>query len=256
MARANAADRDIDDGEACAIRLSLQQLLASINFSKAQRMSRLITFLIEAELMGETASLCEYAVGMEVFDRDARSYSTCEDPIVRVQMGRLRERLAHYYAQAGAASAYRFSVPLGSYRPIIARVTPGGKALDEAMLLSVVPLVNCNPGRDASAFTQGLNEELAFRLFHAFSHRIVPNHFAQSQALTGKARKITHVLEGSVRAAAAGARVSLRVIDVAAGCMSWCEQFDRDGPCDLAGQEALAGMACSALQLCFFETSL
>lgn len=251
VARGTPTGTDIDDGDTGAIRLSLRQLLASEHFSKAQRMSRLITFLVEAELTGDTAKLCEYAVGIEVFDRDARSYTTCEDPIVRVQMGRLRERLAGYYAQAGTALPYRFSVPPGRYRPIIARVTPGREARDEAMLLCVVPLGNCNPGREAAAFTQGLNEEIAFRLFRAFSHRIVPHRFARSPSLNGTSRKITHVLEGSVRAAGAGVRVSLRVIDVTAGCMCWCEQFDRDGPRDLAGQEALADMACSALQVFF-----
>ena len=219
-------------------------------------MSRLITYLIEAELMGDTARLCEYAVGIDVFDRDARCYSTCEDPIVRVQMGRLRERLANYYAQTGAASSYRFSVPLGSYRPVIERMSPRPEAQNGALLLSVVPLVNCNPGQEAAAFAQGLNEEFAYRLFRTFARRIVPNHFAQSQASTGNAANITHVLEGSVRIAASGARVSVRVIEVAAGCVCWSEQFDRDGPCDLAAQEALSGTACSALRAFFLNAGL
>ncbi len=214
-------------------------------------MSRLISFLVDAVLMGEAGRLNEYAVGIEVFDRDARSYSTCEDPIVRVQMGRLRERLANYYANAGAASAYRFSVPLGSYRPIIARAPSTTGDDDAPGLLSVVPLVNCNPGRTACAFTHGLNEELAFRLFHAVPQRVVPDHFTQTQTLAGKAQRITHMLEGSVRVSASGVRVCLRVIDVGAGCVTWCEQFDRNGRCDLAGQEELAHRACCALQQFF-----
>jgi TolB-like protein len=246
-----AALADLDDREAGAVRLSLRQMLASENFAKAQRMSRLITFLVETELSGEAARLNEYVVGIEVFDRDARSYSTCEDPIVRVQMGRLRERLANYHAHAGASSAYRFSVPLGSYGPVIERAGAPVSAHDGAMLLSVIPLVSCNPERDACAFTQGLNEELAFRLFHAFSQRFVPHHFAQTQASPGKPQRVTHVLEGSVRASPTGARISLRVIDIGAGCVTWCEQFDRVGQCDMPAQEEVANTVCGALQQFF-----
>lgn len=242
------ASREVDDDRAREVREALAHLLASENFSRAQRMSRLITFLIESELRGDTERLSEYGLGIEVFDRDVRAYSTCDDPIVRVQMGRLRERLAAYYAHSGAAAAYRFSVPLGSYRPIIARGATRGGVSDDALLLSIVPLVSCNPERRARTFTQGLNEELAYRLFRAFPQRIIPDHFAQSQAAEGKTSRITHVLEGSVRVSDGAVRVFLRVIDVGAGCVRWCEQFDREGTAGMLGQEELAHAACCALQ--------
>jgi TolB-like protein len=242
------SSEEMDGDQVRAVRQALSHLLASENFSRAQRMARLITFLIESELRGDTAQLCEYALGIEVFDRDARSYNTCDDPIVRVQMGRLRERLAAYYAHAGAMAAYRFSVPLGSYRPIIARVGARGGGLGEAMLLALVPLMSCDADRQARTVTKGLNEELVNCLCRTFPHRIVREHLVQAPPATSASQRITHVLEGSVRVADGALRLYLRVIDASVGSVCWCEHFDRLGPGDMAVQEDLAHAVCSALQ--------
>lgn len=77
-------------------------------------MSRLLRHVVEKTLAGEADQLKEYAVGMEVFDRD-ETYDPRLDSIVRVEAGRLRSRLEEYYNAEGAASPVRISLPRGGY---------------------------------------------------------------------------------------------------------------------------------------------
>jgi TolB-like protein len=236
------------------VRQALAQLLASKEFCKAQRMSRLIRFLIEKELAGEVNETGEYAIGIEVFDRDPVTYSTAEDPTVRVQVGRLRDRLKAYYATSGAEAGLRFSIPMGSYMPIISR-HEGESPYPRAHLLGVAPLTNFILDQNGVAFTQGLNEELSHQLFKAFGQKIVSHTFtvphAAPAARIPAATSVSHVLEGSVRANSGMIRTSMRLVDAAAGCIAWSEQFDRRDPFSIDLQEALAVAICNALKLYF-----
>ncbi len=77
-------------------------------------MSRLLRYVVEKTLAGEADQLKEYAVGVEVFDRDDK-YDPRLDSIVRVEAGRLRSRLDEYYNGEGAASPIRINLPRGGY---------------------------------------------------------------------------------------------------------------------------------------------
>jgi adenylate cyclase len=97
-----------------AVRAELERILASKSFQNAGRHSRLLRYVTEKTLSGESEQLKEYAVGVEVFDRDA-SYDPRVDSIVRVEAGRLRTRLDEYYANDGASSGVRITLPKGGY---------------------------------------------------------------------------------------------------------------------------------------------
>ena len=96
------------------VRTELERILASKGFQSAGRLSRLLRYVTEKTLAGESEQLKEYAVGVEVFDRDP-SYDPRVDSIVRVEAGRLRARLDEYYANDGAASPLRITLPKGGY---------------------------------------------------------------------------------------------------------------------------------------------
>ena len=99
-----------------AVRSELERILASKGFQNAGRHSRLLRYVTEKTLSGEADQLKEYAVGVDVFDRDA-SYDPRVDSIVRVEAGRLRARLDEYYGSDGAASDVRIALPKGGYVP-------------------------------------------------------------------------------------------------------------------------------------------
>jgi TolB-like protein len=100
------------------VRHQLDRLLASAGFANAGRMSRFLKFVVDKTLAGEGERLKEYVIGIEVFDRDA-SYDPRLDSIVRVEAGRLRAKLAEYYAGQGRGDPIVLSLPKGGYAPIV-----------------------------------------------------------------------------------------------------------------------------------------
>ena len=102
------------------VRAELDRVLASKGFAGAGRLSKLLRYVVEKTLAGETEQLKEYSVGIEVFDRDEK-YDPRLDSIVRVEAGRLRTKLDEYYNSDGAASSLRISLPKGGYSALFTR---------------------------------------------------------------------------------------------------------------------------------------
>jgi len=106
------------------VRAELDRILATKGFSSAGRISRLLRYVVDKTLAGQTDQLKEYAVGVEVFDRDDQ-YDPRLDSIVRVEAGRLRSRLDEYYSGEGAASDIRIGLPRGGYTATFERRREG-----------------------------------------------------------------------------------------------------------------------------------
>src|SRR5262245_13370184 len=85
------------------VRAELDRILTSTGFSSAGRASRMLRYVVDKTLAGEGDQLKEYAVGVEVFERDEQ-YDPRIDSIVRVEAGRLRTKLDEYYNGEGSAS--------------------------------------------------------------------------------------------------------------------------------------------------------
>jgi TolB-like protein len=216
---------------------ALAEVLGSDLFSRASGMRRLLQFLVEKYCAGAVRDTSEYAIGIAVFGRDPATYSTGEDPIVRVQVGRLRDKLEAYYTGPGADSALRLAIPLGSYMPTIApRIAPLPDSVVD--LLAVLPLSHSGNDAAACAFARGLDDELGFQLFKGLGRKRVSH---------GAAAEASSRLEGSVRIEGNCIRATLRLVDAGAGCIVWVGQFDRPGPSAFAVQEELAMTVCGAL---------
>ena len=92
----------------------VERVLASKGFASTGRLSRLLRYVVDKTLAGQADQLKEYAVGIEVFDRDDK-YDPRLDSIVRVEAGRLRSRLDEYYNGEGADAPIRVTLPRGGY---------------------------------------------------------------------------------------------------------------------------------------------
>lgn len=228
------------------VRQALQQILASGTFARAPRMCRLLAFLVGKKLSGAEREISEYVIGLEVFGRDARTYSTGEDPLVRVQVGRLRERLNAYYRSGTASAAVRISIPVGNYVPL---VQPAAQVPAERrrQMLSLMPLQAIG---DSEPFARGVNEELSAQLYASLGGRMlrpdVPG--------PAPAEPAAHRLEGTIRIEREHVRASVRLIDGNAGHIAWLSQFDRHGEPGIGLQEELAaaisaGLSAYLLQL-------
>jgi hypothetical protein len=99
-------------------RETLQKILGSEALQKSDTSQRLLRYLAERSLRGETPKEVEIAI--DVFGRDA-SFNSGEESLVRVAVRGLRRRLQDYYDGPGLADEWRFDVPKGGYRLVWAK---------------------------------------------------------------------------------------------------------------------------------------
>ena len=239
------------------VREALQRVVTSKRFAKARRCTALLSYLVERVLVCDetAASPPEHEIGVAVFGRDPAAYLPADDPIVRVQAGRLRLRLTAYYADEGAADPLRITVPQGRYHARIALAdsqpaSPTSRVAAPLLLFS--PLVCLCGDAQAAHFTAGLNDELGFRLYrelHSLS-------LASADRATPPAERprALYLLEGAVRQDALLLRVSLILRQGTGGAVLWYAQFDRAHDSDLdsdnaiGDQEQMAARCMAALQ--------
>jgi TolB-like protein len=123
------------------VRDQLARILASPEFGRAPRLSRLLTFLVERGLGGTASEVKEYVLATEVFDRGHR-YDPRRDPIVRVQARQLRLRLAAYYETHGAADPLIIDIPLGGY---VARIRRRVEEVHRSIAVPAAPASLASP---------------------------------------------------------------------------------------------------------------
>jgi hypothetical protein len=97
------------------VRAELERILASPPFAGSHLSQRFLRFVVENSLGDAPESLKEYTVAIEVFERDS-SYDPVVDATVRVEAGRLRNRLRDYYIDQGRDDPLIIEMPKGAYR--------------------------------------------------------------------------------------------------------------------------------------------
>ena len=98
------------------VRRQLARLLASDGFANADRMSRFLRYVVERTLAGESDRLKEYAIGVDVFDRNG-AYDPRIDSIVRVEAARLRSKVDEYLQPDRVGDPIVIRLRRGSYIP-------------------------------------------------------------------------------------------------------------------------------------------
>lgn len=103
------------------VRAQCDRILASKGFSRSQRQSAFLRYIVNAALEGQVDRLKEFTIGIEVFDKD-ESFDPGVDSIVRVEATRLRSKLSEYYVGEGQVDVVRIDVPKGHYVPVFSVV--------------------------------------------------------------------------------------------------------------------------------------
>jgi len=101
------------DGE--AVRAQVERLAQSKTFATSEVHRRLLHYLATKTLAGEADRLKEYTIGLEAFGKPD-SYDPKQDSIVRLQIGRLRQKLATYYQSEAAGDELVISLPKGAFK--------------------------------------------------------------------------------------------------------------------------------------------
>jgi hypothetical protein len=97
-----------------ALHAQIEKLNRSSVLHGSESLCKLLKYLGEHSLDSPGTSLKEYQIATEVFGRPA-DFDSRVDSTVRVQTGRLRSKLAEYYAGDGAPDRLVIEIPKGAY---------------------------------------------------------------------------------------------------------------------------------------------
>src|SRR6185437_14204714 len=92
----------------------LERLTKSHSLHSSESLCKLLRYLAEHSLDHPGIALKEYQIATEVLGRPS-GFDPQSDSTVRVQAGRLRVKLAEYYAQEGTNDPVLVEIPKGSY---------------------------------------------------------------------------------------------------------------------------------------------
>ena len=92
----------------------IERLTKSHSLHSSESLCKLLRYLAEHSLDHPGVALKEYQIATEVLGRPA-GFDPQSDSTVRVQAGRLRVKLAEYYANEGSQDAILVEIPKGSY---------------------------------------------------------------------------------------------------------------------------------------------
>jgi hypothetical protein len=118
-----------------ALHAQIEKLNRSSVLHGSESLCKLLKYLGEHTLDAPGTSLKEYQIATEVFGRPA-DFDSRVDSTVRVQTGRLRSKLAEYYAAEGAPDRLVIEIPKGAYsltyhtRPVVETPAPPAAPAD------------------------------------------------------------------------------------------------------------------------------
>jgi TolB-like protein/tetratricopeptide (TPR) repeat protein len=236
----------------------LEKILASRCFGRSPRLSRFLRFLVENALEGVTGNLKEYAIGIDVFDRDP-SYDPRLDPIVRVEARRLRQKLRLYYEDEGRGDHVRIEIPERGYLPKIGYVTVCSPVRVESSRVPVssvsMAVLSLTSEPDVGSFANGVTDELIHFLSLTGNIRVIERH---SLLLTGfgfgggrgfgRQANVDYLLEASVRTENGTVRACIRLVNPFSGICLWSETYEMQIQGILAAQRSLASQITVGVQ--------
>lgn len=94
----------------------VERILTSEEFQAPKRGRNFLEFVVNETLAGRSDFLKAFTIANVVFGREA-SFDPQNDPVVRIEAGRIRKALERYYLVAGQGDAVVITVPKGRYVP-------------------------------------------------------------------------------------------------------------------------------------------
>src|SRR5579863_5819105 len=103
--------------EVDAARAQIERIFQSKAFRSSDVLRHLLSYLVDASLAGTADELKEYTVAVDALGKPS-SYDPRQESAVRMQVGRLRQRLAEYYRTEGVDDAVVVDLPKGGFRVV------------------------------------------------------------------------------------------------------------------------------------------
>ena len=237
-----------------SINQCLDKLVASPQFTQADRLVQFLRYVVSKELAGRGNDVNQYSLAMDVYDRDT-SFDPAVDSGVRVDASRLRTKLREYYDKPGTIQSVRFELPKGSYSIKIdinsqqlsqdlnervknTKTDANSKIMKEMpgkFPIVVLPLDTLSAEKEDEEIANGITEEIISNLSNSTAISVVSRRSAF--AYKGKnidARQIAqeldvnYILEGVIRRAGNRVRISVALIDALSGQQMWSETYQKE----------------------------
>jgi tetratricopeptide (TPR) repeat protein len=220
------------------VREHYDRLLHSVHFDASTRSREIFRYIVNEALSGRSESLGQTIIAKAVFHR-GEDFDAILDPIVRVQMGRLRRSLERYYLLVGDIDSLRIEIPKGSYAPVF--LEPPTKHTANAELMAdvrresvaqtevapdwptvVIHAFDTHPAAEAESVH--LKDQLAMEL-----NRYDGVHVARGSDIARLDLKqqssVRFELLGAVRTMPDGYLIGARLIDRATGEEVWSDEY-------------------------------
>jgi tetratricopeptide (TPR) repeat protein len=112
-----------------AARRELERLLGDPRFAGTERARKILTYIAELCFNGETEGVKAYAIALDVLSRPSK-FDSNADPIVRIEVSRLRGALSSYYDAFGSELDVTINLPIGRYITVFTRNERHDPAVD------------------------------------------------------------------------------------------------------------------------------
>ena len=229
-----------------SVRQELDKICASPMFTSAPRMQQLLSFLVEKVLSGNQNQIKAYTIGVEIFGRD-QGFNPQSDPVVRVEMRRLRSKLQSYYATYPAGEIM-MDIPKGGYIPeFIPADSPECLALTGRSTelfqyatsaaantsLLVAPFEDLSPNRDMAWLGIGLATDITAALAEFPGLSVAGQYYVRQMIDNGysiqdlvRQTKAGFVISGSTQVQGRSLRLVVELTDSATGVLLCARRFD------------------------------
>lgn len=222
-----------------AVRAHLEQLLQSVEFRASDKQRKFLRFVVEETLDDRAFQLKGYTIAVAVYGRN-ELFDPQVDPIVRVEAGRLRRALEHYYLTTGKNDRVRINIPKGGYVPTFDSVhlqppeaemlipDPADNRFTAKPSIAVLPLQNLTGDDDQDYVTDGITEELTAELARYQDFKVIASQSSMrlkglkvDPKEAGRTLGVRFLLTGGLQIDSETVKVSIRLIDTSTAEQIW-----------------------------------
>ena len=228
------------------IRIQLNRILQYAQFRGSNKQRKFLSFVVNETLADRDSQLKGYTIAVTVYGRK-EGFDPQIDPIVRVEAGRLRRALEHYYLTAGRNDPVRIEIPKGGYTPTFqvgmmqssrakAVISEDGDSeIYMGPSVAVMPLLNLTGYEEQEYFVDGITEELTAELARYQEFQIIASQSTMrfkgervDLKEVGRDLGVQFLLTGSIRKGSKKVKVTTRLLDTSTFEQIWGESYTRD----------------------------
>jgi len=218
-----------------AILEQLDRILRHEEFHATDKMRDFLRFVVEETLAGNARQLKGFTIAREVFGRDAK-FDAAQDPVVRIQAGRLRRAMERYYLTAGRQDPVLITIPKGGYVPVftaepIHEPKTGGRSNDDIALpakswpsILVLPFETLAGNSETEYLGTGLATELCIGLGSCPEFRVMLSEM-QVPEIPAEHLHPDFIVRGTVQQHGDECKVTVQLLSAATGEQLWVDSL-------------------------------